>query len=65
VPASRARPAETFALLVLACGALLHGAPQSDRNVAPTKWIVGRTSDGQPDLQGVWTNYDPDRKSVV
>jgi hypothetical protein len=47
------------AATVLACGTLLHGSPQSDRNVAGGKWTVGRTPDGQPDLQGMWTDYDP------
>jgi hypothetical protein len=49
----------TAAAALLACGALLRGAPQSDRKVTEKKWTVGRTPDGQPDLQGVWTNYDP------
>ena len=44
---------------VLACGTLLRGSPQSDRKVADRNWAVGRTPDGQPDLQGMWTNYDP------
>jgi hypothetical protein len=44
---------------LLACGTLLHGSAQPDRKVADTKWVVARTPDGQPDLQGVWTNYDP------
>jgi hypothetical protein len=43
---------------LLACGALLRASPQSDRSVADSKWSVGRTPDGQPDLQGTWTNYD-------
>jgi hypothetical protein len=45
--------------VVLACGTLLRGSPQSERKVADKKWAVGRTPDGQPDLQGMWTNYDP------
>ena len=56
-PSSLTRVAATVA--VLAGGSLLHGSPQSDRKVADKKWIVGRTPDGQPDLQGMWTNYDP------
>jgi hypothetical protein len=44
---------------VLACGTLLRGSPQSDQRVADKHWTVGRTPDGQPDLQGMWTNYDP------
>jgi hypothetical protein len=43
---------------LLACGTLLRAAPQSDRKAADNKWSVGRTPDGQPDLQGTWTNYD-------
>jgi hypothetical protein len=43
--------------VVLACGSLLLAAPQSDRK-GSGKWTVGRTPDGQPDLQGMWTNYD-------
>jgi hypothetical protein len=43
----------------LVCGALLLGAVQSDRRVADKRWTVTRTPDGQPDLQGMWTNYDP------
>ena len=44
--------------LVLACGSLLVGSPQSDRTAAATKWTVSRTPDGHPDMQGMWTNYD-------
>jgi len=43
---------------MLACGTLLRGSPQSDRNVTNKNWTVGRTPDGQPDLQGTWTDYD-------
>jgi len=43
---------------LLACGTLLRASPQSDRKVADNKWSVARTPDGQPDLQGTWTNYD-------
>src|SRR3954465_13891328 len=46
------------AALVLACGPLLRGSPQSDRNAADARWTVGRTPDGHPDLEGMWTNYD-------
>jgi hypothetical protein len=42
----------------LVCGPVLWGSPQSDRK-AEKKWTAGRTPDGQPDLQGMWTNYDP------
>jgi hypothetical protein len=53
------------AAAVLLSGALLRAAPQSDRKApekktnATAKWTVGRTPDGQPDLQGMWSNYDP------
>ena len=45
--------------LALACGTLLQGSPQSGDKTTDKKWVAGRTPDGQPDLQGVWTNYDP------
>jgi hypothetical protein len=44
--------------VVLACGSLLLASPQSDRKADVKPWSVSRTPDGQPDLQGVWTNYD-------
>ena len=44
---------------VLAWGTLLVGAPQSDRTSAAKGWTVSRTPDGHPDLQGMWTDYDP------
>jgi hypothetical protein len=47
------------AAALVACVALLGAAPQPDRKVAAKNWTVGRTADGQPDLQGMWTNYDP------
>lgn len=43
---------------MLACGALLLASPQSDPKGSGKKWIASRTPDGQPDLQGMWTNYD-------
>ena len=46
------------AAVVLACGTLLQAAPQSDRKAAGKTWTVSRTPDGQPDLQGMWSNYD-------
>jgi len=45
-------------VVVLACGSLLLASPQSDRKADVKPWTVSRTPDGQPDLQGVWTNYD-------
>jgi hypothetical protein len=43
---------------VLACGTLLLASPQSDRKAAGKTWTMSRTPDGQPDLQGMWTDYD-------
>ena len=51
-------PRFAAAAAVLACGTVLLASPQSDRRAADKKWTVGRTPDGQPDLQGMWTNYD-------
>ena len=45
--------------LVVACGPLLLGSAQSDRKAANTPWTVSRTADGHPELEGMWTNYDP------
>ena len=45
--------------IVLVCGALLVASPQVKPTAAATPWIAPRTADGQPDLQGMWTNYDP------
>src|SRR5215212_2826430 len=58
---SRRPPLTLLAALaaVLACGALLLATPQSDPKPGRKAWTVSRTPDGQPDLQGVWTNYDP------
>jgi hypothetical protein len=44
--------------VVVACSSLLVAAPQSDRRVPGKPWTVSRTPDGQPDLQGMWSNYD-------
>lgn len=46
------------AAIFLACGSLLLAASQSDRKDTAKPWTVGRTPDGQPDIQGMWTNYD-------
>ena len=56
-PRSLARTGAVVA--VLAIGTVLQGSPQSDRKTSDKRWTVGRTPDGQPDLQGMWTNYDP------
>jgi len=45
------------AAVLLACTSLMLGRSQSTRTPAPA-WNMPRTSDGHPDLQGVWTNYD-------
>src|SRR5262245_6287009 len=47
-PRLRSRRHVATAAIVLACAPLLIGSSQSG----------GRTADGQPDLQGIWTNYD-------
>jgi hypothetical protein len=44
--------------LLLACAALTLGLSPSNRRAPGRNW-TGRTPAGQPDLQGVWTNYDP------
>jgi hypothetical protein len=43
---------------VIAGGTPLPGTAQSNQPAAAGKWTVSRTPDGQPDLQGMWTNYD-------
>src|SRR5690349_23187242 len=46
-------------IVVLAVGAF-PAVAQPPNGKGPIKaWSVGRTPDGQPDLQGMWTNYDP------
>jgi hypothetical protein len=49
--------AATLAVL-LAVGSLSAAAPQAQPKTPGKAWTVGRTPDGQPDLQGMWTNYD-------
>jgi hypothetical protein len=49
--------AAVFAIL-LAGTALVARVSPSTRQAAGSKWIVGRTPAGHPDLQGIWTNYD-------
>ena len=36
--------------------ALLSGAAEAQGKPAKPTWTLTRTADGQPDLQGVWTN---------
>jgi hypothetical protein len=50
------RAATLVALLTL--GSFPAAAPQSKSGSSSKAWTVGRTPDGQPDLQGMWTNYD-------
>src|SRR5579864_3323583 len=44
--------------LLLVCAALALALAPSNQRGPGRKWS-GRTPTGQPDLQGVWTNYDP------
>jgi len=53
---SLTRTAALTAMVV--CGTALPGAAQSDQKTPGRAWQVGRTPDGRPDLQGMWTNYD-------
>src|SRR5262245_58917347 len=63
-PRNLVRGIRTFAGLVVMAGVLLPSSPvsaQSARTPAAGKgratgWVAPRTPDGQPDLQGVWTN---------
>ena len=49
---------ESGGLLVAASLALtLAAAPAAAQSAEP--WTPPRTADGQPDIQGVWTNFDP------
>ena len=47
-----------IAVIVLAWPVLPLASPQADRNTGGGRWTVSRTPDGQPDLEGMWTNYD-------
>src|SRR3954466_7741402 len=52
------RSSARTALLVVALAAGLFAVPVAaqSRSAAPKRWITPRTPDGQPDLQGIWTN---------
>ena len=54
----RTLPQLAAVALALSCGPLLFGSAQSDPAAKP-RGILTRTPDGHPDLQGMWTNYDP------
>ena len=45
--------------VLLAGTSLVLAVSQAGGTAAPRTWTVGRTPSGHPDLQGVWTNYDP------
>jgi hypothetical protein len=46
-------------LIVMLAVSALPAVAQQPKGTNPTRaWSVGRTPDGQPDLQGMWTNYD-------
>jgi hypothetical protein len=55
----RSLPYVAAAAIALACGPLLLGSSQSTAKAASARWSVSRTPDGHPDLEGMWTNYDP------
>jgi hypothetical protein len=45
-------------IVVLAVSGFPAVAQQPKATSSTKAWSVGRTPDGQPDLQGMWTNYD-------
>lgn len=55
-----ARLLVTLLTAIVVCSPLMLAAPQPQSGSARPgpRWVVGRTPDGQPDLQGMWTNYD-------
>jgi hypothetical protein len=55
----RSLPCIAAAAAVLGWGPLVLGSPQPDPIAPKAGWTVSRTPDGRPDLEGMWTNYDP------
>jgi hypothetical protein len=58
----RAVSAASVVLVGLAClpaSAVAQVARASGAAVAGKDWVAPKTPDGQPDIQGIWTNYDP------
>jgi hypothetical protein len=57
----RRRPVLTrvAAAVACACAPLLVASAHPDRAPVRAGWTAPRTPDGHPDLQGMWTNYDP------
>ena len=50
-------PTPTAALtFALAAGFFAAPANAQSKAASPKKWTTPRTPDGQPDLQGIWTN---------
>ena len=45
-----------FVALIMAVAAVCLAAPVSAQSTAPEGWTAPRTADGQPDLQGIWSN---------
>ena len=55
----RSLPYIAAAAIAIGGGPLLLGSSQSDRMAGKPGWTVARTPDGHPNLEGMWTNYDP------
>lgn len=53
---STAQPYKQLVLFLSSIGLLSLGLAQSSFAQSSDTWINGRTPDGQPDLQGLWTN---------